>query len=79
MKTVVMLTLMAVIAFASTASFAQGASKAAPGQQMRQTPLKEDKGASTFAPGQKAKKTPKKEPKGASSFAPGHTSGKSSR
>ena len=50
METLLLLAMMATIAFASTPSFAQGASNSAPGQKMRATPRKEDKGASTFAP-----------------------------
>lgn len=79
MKTLLLLAMMAVIAFASTPSFAQGASNLAPGQKMRDTPRKEDKGASIFAPGQKAKKTTVKEPKGASTLAPGQTRGQESK
>lgn len=79
MKSILTLAVMAAIAFASTPSFAQGSSKSAPGQQMRNTDVKEDKGASTFAPGQKARNTNVKEPKGASTFAPGQTTGQGSK
>lgn len=66
----------AVLIVASGSSvLAQGASNTAPGQQMQQTPTKEDKGASSFAPGRKMQQTPQKEDRGASSFAPGQTSG----
>ncbi|ARQ00742.1 hypothetical protein [Pseudorhodoplanes sinuspersici] len=74
MKTVALLTL-GLIAFSATPLLAQGSSKSAPGQQMQQTPQKEDKGASSVAPGRKMQQTPKKEPRGASSFAPGQTTG----
>jgi hypothetical protein len=77
MKSVALLTA-GLIAFSATPLFAQGSSKSAPGQQMQQTPQKEDKGASSFAPGQKMQQTPQKEPRGASSFAPGHTTGSGS-
>lgn len=71
MKTVAILAA-GLIAFTATPLLAQGSSKSAPGQQMQQTPQKEDKGASSFAPGQKMQQTPQKEPRGASSMAPGH-------
>jgi hypothetical protein len=78
MKTVAVLTA-GLIALSATPLFAQGSSKSVPGQQMQQTPQKEDKGASSFAPGQKMHQTPQKEPRGASSFAPGQTTGSGSR
>lgn len=77
MKTIALLTA-GLIVFSATPLLAQGSSKSAPGQQMQQSPQKEDKGASSFAPGQKMKQTPQKEPRGASSFAPGHTTGSGS-
>jgi hypothetical protein len=79
MKAVNCVVAIVVTVLTTTPILAQGASKSAPGQQMQQTPQKEDKGASTFSPGQKMQQTPAKEPRGASTFAPGQTTGQGSK